>query len=218
MELFKKKENKENNEDNKKVDLKNIKVSKAKYLEQKDMNFLERYETVVEGKQAKINPMYFIAPAAGVVGLIVAVVVLINVMTLFKTNSNKKINEFINDPANVASYNQAVELSKTIANINASKSAIEDVLTVMDNYPALDQKLVASIFGNATGGVAVEVINYDGTNGYLSITCSSTAVEAIPLYVKALDNTGEFSLVSYSGYTGGTSGYSFTVSCICNSK
>lgn len=214
-----KNENKKD-ETEKNLDVKKFKAKeiKKKYLEPKDMNFFERYETVVVGKEAKINPMFFIAPAAGVVALLVVVFAIVNVMSAVTVRGNKKVQEYINDSKNVASYNQAVQLSSEISKRNSSKAAIDEVLEAMKKYPSIDETFVNALYGALPEGAIIETITYNSAQGYFSMACSSTDVKAIPLFVNNLEATGEFALVSYTGYSGGSGGYSFTVDCICNGK
>ena len=212
-------------EDNKvktkeKFDFKNPKEKqpKKKYLEPKDINFFERYETVVEGKEQKINPMFFIVPAAVVLGVLILTFLFYNIMSVVKDRSNKKVQEYINDSNNAASYNQSIQLSSEIAKRISSKVAIDEVLEAMKNYPSIDETFINALYSALPEGVAIETITYNSSQGYFSMACSSTDVNAIPLFVNNLDSTGEFAFVSYTGYNGGTGGYSFTVDCICNGK
>lgn len=207
-------------ETKKKFDFKNIKLkeTKKKYLESKEMNFFERYETVVEGKEQKINPMFFIVPAAVVLGVLILTFLFYNIMSVVKDRSNKKVQEYINDSNNAASYNQSIQLSSEIAKRISSKVAIDEVLEAMKNYPSIDETFINALYSALPEGVAIETITYNSSQGYFSMACSSTDVNAIPLFVNNLDSTGEFAFVSYTGYNGGTGGYSFTVDCICNGK
>ncbi|NCC86273.1 MAG: hypothetical protein EOM05_00170 [Clostridia bacterium] len=207
-------------ETKKKFDFKNHKEKepKKKYLESKDMNFFERYETVVEGKEQKINPMFFIVPAAGVLGVLILSFLFLNVMSVIKARSNKKVQEYINDSNNVASYNQSIQLSSEIAKRISSKDAIDEILETMKNYPSIDETFINALYSALPEGVTIEMITYNSSQGYFSMACSSTDVNAIPLFVNNLDSTGEFAFVSYTGYNGGTGGYAFTVDCICNGK
>ncbi|MEG0979200.1 MAG: hypothetical protein RR911_03260 [Oscillospiraceae bacterium] len=222
MDKFSKKDNAEKDTSNKKIDLQSIKdlgknkTTKVKYLAQKDMNFYERYETVVEGKQAKVNPMFFIAPAAGVLGALVAIVVIINVMTVITVRGNKNIQEFVDDSNNVATYNQAIKLSDDIANKKSSKSALDQTLELMKKYPQINQEFFGSIYGAMPQSVTIESAIFESAQGYFSMSCKTTDIKAIPSFINNLEATGKFAYTSYKGYNGGQGGYAFTVDCICN--
>lgn len=212
--------NKQN--ENKKLDVKNLKInlkskdSKNKYLEQKDMDFLERYETVVEGKEEKINPMFYVFPAAAVVGIILVAFVIINVMTAVLNNSNKKIQTYVDDSANISSYNEAVKLSTEISTRNSSKSAIENMIKIMEKYPSINEAFISSIYSSLPEGVTIQTVNYNSSQAFFTISCVASNVNTIPTFINNLETTDKFEFVGYTGYNGGTGGYSFTVNCICN--
>lgn len=212
--------NKQN--ENKKLDVKNLKVnlkskdSKNKYLDQKDMNFLERYETIVEGKEEKINPMFYVFPAAAVVGIILVALVFINVMTAVLNNSNKKIQAYVDDSANISSYNEAVKLSTEISTRNSSKSAIENMIKIMEKYPSINEAFISSVYSSLPEGVTIQTVNYNSSQAFFTISCVASDVNAIPTFINNLETTDKFEIVGYTGYNGGSGGYSFTVNCICN--
>ncbi len=223
MSMVPKKPNEENNnQDGKKIDINNFKKSikskgdKNKFLQPKDMNFFERYEIVVEGKQEKINPMFFIVPTATVLGILIVAFAIINVMSAVVNNSNKKLQAYVDDTNNIASYNQAVQLSNEISKRNSSKVAIEEILKAMGKYPSINEAFISSIYGSLPEGITIQNINYDSAQGYFSMSCVSTNVNAIPDFINNLEATNRFAVVGYTGYNGGSGGYTFTVNCICN--
>ena len=224
MDLFSKKNNETNEsveKKDKKLDKstrKDKKSNKAKYLTPKDMNFFERYQTIVEGKQEKIDPKFFIYPAAGVLGVLLVIVLGINLLTLFKENSNKKIQEYISDANNVATYNEALDLSESISKLNASKTALDQAIAIMDKYPSIDKNLKDVLIKNLSGEIKINGVNYESAQGSIMISCVSSSVNAIPVYVQALIDSGEFHHVSYTGYSLSSGGYSFTVACLCKSN
>ncbi len=192
------------------------KDNKKKYLDQKDMNFLERYETVVEGKEEKINPMFYVVPAATVVGIFLVIFVIVNVMTAVLNNSNKKIQAYVDDSANISSYNEAVKLSSEISKRNSSKTAIEKMIKTKEKYPSINEAFVSSVYSSLTEGVTIQTITYNSSQSFFSLSCVATDVNAIPGFINNLETTSKFELVGYTGYNGGSGGYSFTVNCICN--
>lgn len=225
MELFSNKNNETPEKDNSNINsngkektdkVKKVKKQKAKYLDQKDMNFLERYQTVVEGKQAKIDPKFFVFPAAGVLGVLAVMFIIINIITAITVSGNKKIQAYVNDANNIASYNEAVELSKDIAEKRLSKTALEQTIEIVKKYPQINQDFITKLYAALPQGVTVENITFDSAQGYLSLSCNSDAVAIIPTFINNLEGTGEFACVGYTGYSGGSGGYSFTVDCICN--
>lgn len=192
------------------------KDTKKKYLDQKDMNFLERYETVVEGKEEKINPMFYVVPAAAVVGIFLVIFVIVNVMTAVLNNSNKKIQAYVDDSANISSYNEAVKLSSEISKRNSSKTAIENMIKTKEKYPSINEAFVSSVYSSLTEGVTIQTITYNSSQSFFSLSCVATDVNAIPGFINNLETTSKFEIVGYTGYNGGSGGYSFTVNCICN--
>lgn len=200
-------------------DFKNRKASpkKSKGLKSKEMNFLEKYEIIVEQKPPRINPKLYIISSVSVIIIILAATIILNVFLSIEKNNNKVIKEYIDNENNIARYSESVKLTEEIDKRQKAKNEIDNVLNSIDGYPQLNEQFVDMLFGTAgQKKVKVNSINYGSEHGSIIISCECKSVDDVPVFVKALRDTEIFEAVTYKGYSGcDKSQYSFTVTCVC---
>ena len=63
-------------------------------------------------------------------------------------------------------------------------------------------------------GITIQFTDYNAATGELLFNANSDQVIDIPSYIRALQNCGVFSTVSYTGYTADETGYSLDLRCI----
>lgn len=217
------KSTKKNKKDSKNISLKSIKNSKVstakknKSLKVKDMNFIDRYEIIVEAKPPKINPKYFILPSGVVLSILLIIIIAMSTILAITNTSNKHKNEYINSEDNIAKYSQAEKLTQEITKRRNSKNQIESVINSIDKYPNLNNELINIIFGTAgQNKCQINDMDYNSEQGLITINCNTKSEKNVPIFVCALNNTKKFNLVTYVGYNGNAEeGYTFTVSCVC---
>lgn len=194
------------------------KAPKKQYLEANKMNFLDRYETVVEGKSDDIDIKKIMIPGIAVVAAVAVVCAVIWVLVLITNSSVKSLNNYINDQNNVASYNQAITVKDTISRAKAQKANTESMISAIATYPNINRAFFNAISVAASeNGVTVVNYGYSGNTGYLSVSCTATSAQNISNFVRAMNATGLFANVEYNQFNGGSEGaFSFTVNCYCN--
>lgn len=80
-------------------------------------------------------------------------------------------------------------------------------------YPRIDSGLLDRIAQAGEKGVSVAITGYDSATGVLLFNAASREVIDIPGYVMALEETGLFQTVSYTGYSYKDGGYTLRLSC-----
>ena len=96
----------------------------------------------------------------------------------------------------------------------ARRQAAEDLTAALATYPGLTSSLIARI--SAVGGetVTMTLEGWEAESGTLSFRAESSEVIDIPLYVRALRETGLFQHVEYTGYQYRGEGYVLALRCV----
>ncbi len=196
------------------------KKPKLQYLEKNQMNFLEKYEIVVEGKKSNVDISKIVKPLIIILLVAVIVFVLTTGIKIFMNQKVKSLNNYINDPDNVASYNEAVALKEKTDNVNTQKTNLEALIKAIDSYPDVNKAFFSAISKCATdNGVTIGQYGYAGDTGVFSISGTATATGGISGFVRAMEATGLFADVEYNSFNGeAEGGYSFTVTCVCTAS
>lgn len=217
-DLFKKKNNAEAVEApaEEKVEKKEKKQkNKLQYLEHNTMNFLERYETVVEGKAADKGLEAYKKPAMIVAAIVIVIAVIAQVLNITSGMRVKSLEKYINDENNKATYNQSLEVKAAAERATLQKTNLETNLAAIASYPDVDKALFDAIANAATAnGVTLGTYGYAANSGYLAITgCSAQSPASITAFIRAAEATGLFASTEYQGFSGGgEGGYSYNVS------
>lgn len=193
------------------------KKSKVKFLEPNQMNFLEQYSIVVEGKKKNLDLQKILKPLIAVLIVVLAIFVLLEVVLIGMKAQNKSLNKYVNDESNVASYNEALAVKDKIGLVNSQKANLESLMAAIDSYPNVDEEFFAAISNTATNN-GVKVINYGYANatGYLTLTCTANSTPGISQFVRDLEKLGLFDSVTYTGFAGtDEGGNNFSISAVC---
>ncbi len=83
----------------------------------------------------------------------------------------------------------------------------------LEGYPRIDSTLLDRIARAGEDAVSVTVTGYDSATGVLEFNAASREVIDIPGYVMALERTGLFQTVSYTGYDFEDGGYVLRLNC-----
>lgn len=193
------------------------KKSKVKYLEPNQMNFLEQYSIVVEGKKKNLDLEKVLKPLIALLIVVLAIFVLLEVVLLGMKAQTKSLEKYINDENNVATYNEALDTKAQTDTINLQKANLENVIKAIDSYPNVGTAFFKTIAANATAnGTSVSNYSYSNENGYLSVSCTSTTTADVAKFVRAMEQNGLFANVIYTGFNGeAQEGYTYTLSCYC---
>ena len=197
------------------------KKAKVQYLEPNQMNFITQYELVVEGKKSNVDLNKILKPLIAVAAVVLIAFVLLEVLLLGMKAKTKSLEKYINNPDNVAAYNEATAVKEETDRVNTQKANIESCIKAIDSYPNVGSKFFQSIANTATkNGVTVESYGYANETGYLTLTCTSKSISpattGISQFVRDLVKLGLFDSVEYDRFSGtNEGGYSFDVACVC---
>jgi hypothetical protein len=194
------------------------KKEKPVFLDHRDMNFYERYEVVVEGKQVNVDPLKLFKPAIIVLLIVLVIVLIMKIISFGVTLRCKSLNNYINDSANKSAYNTAVTIQKQTASINKKETDLKACVAAIKTYPSVNSQFFATIqAAAANAGASITNVTYDNTTGLISLSCTATTVAGPAAFVNALNDSGLFSVTDYTGYSGTQAGgYTFTVAAYCN--
>lgn len=194
------------------------KASKVKYLEPNQMNFAEQYKIVVEGRKKDLDLAKILKPLIAILLVVLAVFVILEVILIGFKAKNKSLDKYINDPNNIASYNEAIAVKEETENVNAQKANMEALLTAIDTYPNVGKDFFAKVASAATkNNVTITNYSYANENGWLNLSCNANATKDISQFVRDLEKLGLFNTVNYVGFqSNGENGtYGYSVDCTC---
>ena len=191
--------------------------NKLQYLEHNTMNFLERYETVVEGKSQDKGLEAYKKPIMILMIVLVVIGVIAQGLNIYSGMRIKSLEKYINDENNIATYNEALAVKTSVEQAKLQKTNMEAMIAAIATYPDVDKSFFDSVSGAATANsVVINNYGYASASGVLSVSCVASTPQNISNFVRALDATGLFANVEYTGFSGGTEGgYTFTVTTYC---
>lgn len=133
----------------------------------------------------------------GVLAVISAVLLVLN------SQKEKELDElltFNTDPGNVAAYQDSLALEAKVGRLLATMEEVGGFTEAKDSYPWADSAVTAAVERAAGNAVDVTVNSYQAVTGSLLMTAEAADVTIINGYIDALENTGLFEKVEYSGY------------------
>ena len=118
------------------------------------------------------------------------------------------------DPAVIEQYNEAIAKQQENDRLVQSLQQVQNLTDALATYPTVDSALMAKI--SAAGGEQVSMVltGWDATTGALQFNAQSSNVIDIPSYVLALQKTGLFRKVDYTGYAYDEGVYVLSLNCI----
>ena len=84
--------------------------------------------------------------------------------------------------------------------MSALLAQISDLNDAAKSYPKADTSVLEAVEDAAEGFVSVQIKGYQADTGSLSIVAYAARVDDISPYIDALEETGLFRELSYSGY------------------
>ena len=193
------------------------KKAKVQYLQPNQMNFFTQYELVVEGKKSNLDLGKILKPLIAILVVVLVVFIVMEVILLGMKAKGKSMEKYINDPQNVATYNEAVATKEKIDQATTQKANLEAAIDAIKTYGDVDSKFFNNIAKIATkNGITIENYSYSADSGYLSLSCAAKAVApattGISQFVRDLEGLGIFDSVQYNSFNGSKEdGYGFSV-------
>ena len=160
------------------------KKSKAKFLEPNEMNFYEQYKVVVEGKKKDVDLTKILKPLIALLLVVLAAFILLEVVLIGFKAKNKSLDKYINDPANIAAYNEALAVKEETETIKTKTTNMVSLINAIDSYPNVGKDFFTAIANTATkNGVTITSYGYVNDNGFLTLSCTSTSTAGISMWM-----------------------------------
>lgn len=133
-----------------------------------------------------------------------------------KERKVEELNAYLTNADNVAKEQAYNDYLTGSAKFNAMLAAATQMKEAIDSYPRAVSALDSIIIDAGVGIVDVSIQSFDAASGQLSFTATGQGAERLNEFVEALQNTGIFLNVTYSGYNliEGTGEYNVNVSCV----
>lgn len=118
-----------------------------------------------------------------------------------KEKELKVLVDFNTDPENLEKYAKALALEDTITRFSALISRVREFNQIRWSYPWASTEVMGVVEAASGQDVEVKVVSYNGGDGSFGIIASAYEVTTINHYIDALEATGVFDRVTYTGYT-----------------
>ncbi len=160
-------------------------------------------------KRYVIPPLIFLLICGSAAGIL-----------LYQEYQKKKelrgIQDYINDPNNVALCDQADEIQRQIAEMSGKINQIRWVEGCVLSYPYMNSSVVMQLQGYAQAqAVELEIQSYSAESGNLSVNAKAENVTLINQFIDMLEASGIFDDVQYSGYTYDAKTLMYTINVSC---
>lgn len=127
-----------------------------------------------------------------------------------------EISEYLTDTELVQEKMLVESLKRDIGSMERMILQSKQVREMKNSYPAADSRVTDKIRSAADHNMTVRIVSYSAETGELNVEIRTPVVESVNRYVSALQDTGMFVKVGYSGYgyLEGEGNYQVQVSCI----
>ena len=120
---------------------------------------------------------------------------------------------------NLVPYQQSLQDQYAADAYHSLTDYANGITNLLGSYPDLTSSLLNRIdAAGSSSGITVEFVSYDSSTGILQFNAISDTVIDIPAYVRALQDSGVFSSVEYTGYqstnTRQNNGYALNLRCV----
>ena len=181
----------------------------------KELDLLRSYRRLSRDKKGQNDLLHnFYTPIAAVLVLCILVWGVLLRLNMSLSDKTDDINDWLNDPSVIEQYNEANEKQQENDRLVQSLQQVQSLTDALATYPTVDSALMAKI--SAAGGEQVSMVltGWDATTGALQFDAQSSNVIDIPSYVLALQKTGLFQKVDYTGYAYDDGVYVLSLNCI----
>ncbi|MGI6071248.1 MAG: type IV pilus biogenesis protein PilM [Blautia sp.] len=168
----------------------------------KDINLLAAMKKKKKAKNgggaAALKPWIPVFVLLGI--CLIASTVLI-VMVHMKQSTVDEYEEYLTDPANLSSVMEADTISAQNSWMQSVISETDQMQEIIASYPKVTSKVWQAIENSGDGQTQAEILSYDSATGVLDMRLTSTVVTSPNQYADALEATGLFHSVEYTGYS-----------------
>lgn len=180
----------------------------------KQNNFYQRWQKAVGAAktESRSRDLRAILPGVAFVAAAMAGWGVLTLHTTLLTNQRQDALNWCAD--NTASYLVSVQNADEAAQFRSLADYADKMTTLLGSYPDVTSSLLHRVEAAGDAGITIQFTDYNAATGELLFNANSDQVIDIPSYIRALQNCGVFSTVSYTGYTADETGYSIDLRCI----
>ncbi len=127
-----------------------------------------------------------------------------------------ELSEYLTDTTLMQEKMLVEELKRDISSMERMMEQADQIRAIKKSYPLADGAVTDKIRSAADYNMTVRIVSYNADAGELNVEIRTPVVESVNRYVSALQETGMFVKVGYSGYgyLEGEGNYQVQVSCI----
>lgn len=180
----------------------------------KQNNFYQRWQKAVGAAktESRSRDLRAILPGVAFVAAAMAGWGVLTLHTTLLTNQRQDTLNWCAD--NTASYLVSVQNADEAAQFRSLADYADKMTNLLGSYPDVTSSLLHRVEAAGGAGITIQFTDYNAATGELLFNANSDQVIDIPSYIRALQNCGVFSTVSYTGYTADETGYSIDLRCI----
>lgn len=187
----------------------------------KQNNFYLRYQQAAKADKSAQRGAVLrkAAPAAIIVSVCLLGWGSVAIHTMLMRGQTRDLRAWCADEQNLTPYQQSIQDQQAGDTYRSLTEYADGVTSLLASYPDLTSSLLHRIeAAGSSSGITVEFTSYSADSGELQFNATSDTVIDIPAYVRALQDCGVFSSVTYTGYQSTTqdqiSGYALNLRCI----
>jgi hypothetical protein len=169
-------------------------------ISQNQANLMKEIMTNNEKVKERDRKLLLLLPILVIAAVLVFIGSLLTVSNNNKEKTMDELSEYVNDSSNQATASEYSMYLTEAGNLNEKYSAAEDIRQAIESYPLATSALNQIIAASGEGIVDVTINSYSSLTGELSFKAHGQNADKINEFIKALQDTGIFYNVTYSGY------------------
>lgn len=180
----------------------------------KQNNFYLRWQKAAGAAKSENRSQSMRAVAPGL-AVVAAAMVGWGALTLYTASMKSQRQDIVNwCTDNTEPYLSSTQDAEEAAQFRALTNYADGMTNLLNGYPDVTSSLLRRVEDAGGSAITIQFTNYNAATGELQFNANSTQVIDIPNYIRALQNCGVFSTVSYSGYSADDDGYSIDLRCV----
>lgn len=185
----------------------------------KQNNFYQRWQQAAKsGKTAaRHNFLLKALPAICVVAVCLVGWLGLTLHTLSLRGQTADLRDWCYDEQNLQPYQQSLQDERNAETFRSLTNYTDSLTAALNSYPDVTSSLLGRIEAAGGSNIRVQFKSYSAASGELQFDAVSDYVIDIPSYIRALQDCGVFSSVTYTGYkadSGDDPGYAINMRCI----
>ncbi|MDO4458913.1 MAG: hypothetical protein Q4C42_02355 [Clostridia bacterium] len=185
-------------------------------LADKSCNLMAETSTDAERIKERDRKLLTVLP---ILALCAILAIFTSTLTLKNNKKQQQLDSlqtFVGNELNRKAYDTYSGGIESAAELNSNKATAQRIRDAIDSYPYAMSSLGDTISKCGTGIADVNIRSYDSISGTINFTAVGTDPTTINEFIKALNETGLFMDVEYSGYQLLSDGESYNINVSCS--